>query len=171
MQRGGSSFGFSTGNKLRRCWKTLLVGIAGNVRLSCEGEAEKRGKQGKGGVVLLAVILGRKKSPSSARFWTKAPLSQDSCGCACRGGRPGRGHGLVAWKVCAKGTVKGREAAQSLRPREVKRSHQASACSSPVSPGAEALGGLMRRSEPCPVTPALTASATRRTCQHQLIAK
>ena len=66
--------------------------------------------------MLSAVILGRKKSSSSAHFWIKAPLSQGSRGCVCRGGRPGRGHGLLAWKMCAKGMVKWREAAQSLHP-------------------------------------------------------
>lgn len=32
----------------------------------------------------------------------------------CRGGWPGRGHGLLAWKMCTKGIVKGMEVAQSL---------------------------------------------------------
>lgn len=68
MQRGGSSFGVSTGSKLRRCWKALLVGIAGKLWISCEGEAERRGKQAKGGTMLLAVIWGRKKSSSSTRI-------------------------------------------------------------------------------------------------------
>lgn len=65
IQCEGSSFGVSTGNKLRRCWKALLVGIAGKLQISCEGEAERRGKQGKGGAMLLSVIWGRRKSSLS----------------------------------------------------------------------------------------------------------
>lgn len=67
-------------------------------------------------MMLSAAILGRKKSSSSACFWIEAPLGQGSCGCVCRGGGPGRGHGLLAWKRCAKGMVEGREVAQSLHP-------------------------------------------------------
>lgn len=67
--------------------------------------------------MLSSVIWVIKKSPSSARFRTKAPFSQGSCGCVCRGDWPGRAHGLLAWKTCAKGMVKGKGTAQSLRPQ------------------------------------------------------
>jgi len=76
-----------------------------------------------------AVTLGRMKSSSSARFWIKAPLSQGSHGCICRGGQPGRGHRLLARKTGAKDMVKGREAAGHWAVPQILREQKHPPCS------------------------------------------